>query len=154
MIIRRAQSGDIPNLANLWIEFMDFHSDLDSSFVRSDDAANNWANYITSKLLENDIRIFVAESENTLVGYVVASIHEYPPIITLRRYGFITDIAVTALHRRKGIAHKLFQTAEQWLLSEGVPRIELKVDVVNDVSGAFWKNEGFALHTQTLIKKY
>jgi len=26
--------------------------------------------------------------------------------------------------------------------------------VVNDVSGAFWKNEGFALHTQTLIKKY
>jgi ribosomal protein S18 acetylase RimI-like enzyme len=154
MKIRRAELNDIPGLVNLWIEFMDFHTALDAGFVRSANASENWTAYIKTKLTDNDVRILVAEMEESLVGYVVATVNEYPPIITLTRYGFISDIAVTAEHRQQGIAHQLFETAENWLLSVGVSRIELKVDVLNDVSRSFWEKEGFKRHTETLIKKY
>lgn len=154
MEIRKALLDDVPELINLWIEFMDFHAALDSDFVRSDDAADNWARFINAKFDDNDFRIFVAENVDALVGYVIATVNEYPPIRTLTRYGFVTDMAVTEKYRRRGIARKLFKEAEQWLLSVGVLRIELKVDTLNDTSRAFWKNEGFAVHTETLIKKY
>ena len=79
---------------------------------------------------------------------------EYPPITTISHYGFITDIAVGKPYRRGGIGRRLFEAAEHWLLSHGVPQIEVKVDGRNTVSRAFWSAAGFQPHTQTLIKKY
>ena len=154
MIIRPARHNDMNDLVQLWTEFMDFHTALDPDFKRSSDGARNWVNYITPKLAEDGFQVFVAESNELLVGYVIASIMEYPPITSVRQYGFISDIAVTGEFRRRGIARQLFQTAENWLISTGIKRIELKVDVGNETSRGFWTSVGFSRHTETLIKKY
>jgi len=152
--IRRACLEDVPGLVSLWVEFMDYHSALDSDFVRTLDSVEKWTSYISTQIAENAVRIFVAESEAVIVGYIVAMVESYPPIITIKNYGFIQEIAVTEKYRRRGIAHLLFETAEEWLRSVGLQRIELKIDVANELSRSFWKKEGFERHTETLIKKF
>ena len=96
----------------------------------------------------------MADVGESLAGYAVATVIEYPPIITIDKYGFLQDIAVSAQFRRHGIGRQLFRAAEQWLLARGVPQIEVKVDVLNSVSRAFWDAAGFSRHTETLIKKF
>ncbi len=152
MNIRKARPRDVDALVGLWIEFMDFHTALDSGFVRAVDAADRWAAYITERIEDCCFAVLVAEIDGEVVGYVVATEIQYPPITTIRSYGFLQEIAVTEKHRKRGIGRRLFEAAEQWLLDRGVSRIEVKVDVLNPDSRAFWESAGFAPHTETLIK--
>jgi GNAT superfamily N-acetyltransferase len=152
--LREAIPADVHELVELWIEFMDYHSALDPSFVRAPDATTRWADYIAAKLSDPAFQVLVADGGDSLAGYVVATVMEYAPITTIRNYGFVTDIAVREAHRRGGVGRQLFEAAERWLLSRGVSQIEVKVDVLNPVSRAFWNAAGFTPHTETLIKKY
>lgn len=154
MIVRTATSSDIPALVDLWVEFMDFHTGLDPTFLRSKDATTNWAKYIASKLEDETYRILVAIDGQVLAGYVVAIVQEYPPIRTVQQFGFIQEIAVANQFRRRGIARQLFDSAEKWLLSIGVPQVEVNIDVLNEASQALFRSEGFTRHTETWIKKY
>lgn len=154
MQIRRATEADLPGLVRLWIEFMDFHADTSLRFVRSADAAERWTAYLTGKLTEDDVRVLVADDGGELVGYLMAFVAEYPPIVEARRFGFVQEIAVTAGRRREGIAHRLFAEAERWLVDLGLPHIELRIDTDNEGSRSFWRREGFGPHTENLIKRY
>jgi GNAT superfamily N-acetyltransferase len=133
---------------------MDYHCALDSGFVRAPDATERWAKYISGKLSDPEFYVLVADAGESLAGYVVAVVAEYPPIITIKNYGCLQEIAVREQHRRSGVGRRLFEAAEAWLLSRGVAQIEVKVDVANPVSRAFWDAAGFAPHTETLIKKF
>lgn len=154
MDIRQANSQDIPALVELWVDFMDYHTTLDPNFVRSEDATANWAKYIASILDDKTHRILVATDGPTLAGYIVAIVQEYPPVRTIRQFGFIQEIAVADQFRRKGIARQLLEAAEAWLRSAGVPIIEVKIDVDNDASQALFRSAGFVSRTETLIKQF
>ena len=154
MEIRQAKSSDVPGLQGLWIEFMDYHSGLDPDYARSAGAATNWAEYIHSKFGDESAAFFIAIESDAVVGYIGAIIREYPPVWTLKKFGFIEEIAVTSEFRRRGIACRLFSTAEKWLLAQGVNRIKVNIDVANEASRGFFRHQGFLDHTETLIKKY
>ena len=154
MDIREAEPRDMDELVELWIEFMDYHCALDSGFVRASDAAARWADYISTKFRDPEFCVLVADAGKSLAGYVVATVVAYPPIITIDKYGFVQDMAVSESYRRRGTGQLLFEAAKRWLLLQGVPQIEVKVDVLNHVSRAFWGAAGFSPHTETLIKKY
>jgi GNAT superfamily N-acetyltransferase len=154
VIIRKALSSDVPGLVHLWTELMDHHADVANRFVRTPDATDRWAEYITPRLEDRDTKVLVAEEDGVLVGYLVALIAEYPPIVEVRQFGFIQEILVTESHRRRGIAHELFTEAEQWLMSRGLPHVELRIDSDNTISRRFWEQEGFGPHTENLIKRY
>ena len=49
MHIREAVPGDVSELKVLWAEFMNYHSDLDSDYTRSDDALTNWEKYLDAR---------------------------------------------------------------------------------------------------------
>lgn len=152
--IRRATTRDVPQLVELWVEFMDFHSALDPKFERSAGARYRWTEYITSKIDAEDYRILVATDGENLVGYIVAIIQNYPPIRTIESYGFIQEIAVAQRFRRKGIARRLLRRSEEWLQEAGIRQVEVKIDVANEVSQKLFRGEGFDPLAETLIKKY
>jgi GNAT superfamily N-acetyltransferase len=154
MEIRPANQDDVPGLVDLWIEFMDFHTALDPDYVRSPDAVKNWTAYVTEKISDEKFRIIVAVDEGRLVGHLVATLKEYPPVFTLKNYGFVQEIAVNYAYRRKGVGRRLYDAAEEWLLSAGVSRIQINVDTDNETSRGFWNAVGFGPHTETLIKKF
>jgi ribosomal protein S18 acetylase RimI-like enzyme len=152
--VRRAEADDLPALARLWLEFMDYHAALDAHFERSPGAADRWSEYVAGKLSDPDYAVLIAQVEELPVGYVIAAIREYPPISTVQRFGFVQDLAVTGASRRQGVGRALYDAAEQWILGRGVRQIELKVDVRNGVSRRFWFASGFAPHAETLIKRW
>jgi ribosomal protein S18 acetylase RimI-like enzyme len=154
MEIRPAKLEDVPALVDLWIEFMDFHSALDPDYVRSPDAVKNWTTYVTEKIADEKFHIMVAVDQGRLIGHLVATIKDYPPVFTLKSYGFIQEIAVNEIYRREGVGRRLYDEAEEWLLSKGVNRIQIRVDSDNEISRSFWQAVGFAPHTETLLKKF
>lgn len=154
MEIRPAGPEDIPGLVDLWIEFMDFHTALDQDYVRSPEAVENWTSYITGKIADENFRVIVAVDQGDLVGHLVATLKEYPPVFTIKSYGFVQEIAVNEKYQRRGVATDLYDAAEEWLLSRGVSRIQINVDSENLASRSFWSSAGFEPHTETLIKKF
>lgn len=154
MEIRPAKPEDVPGLVDLWIEFMDFHTALDQDYVRSPEAVDNWTSYITGKISDEKFHVLVAVDQGELAGHLVATFRDYPPVFTIKNYGFIQEIAVNEKYRRQGVARQLYAAAEKWLRAAGVSRIKANVDSDNEASGAFWRAAGFEPHTETLIKKF
>jgi ribosomal protein S18 acetylase RimI-like enzyme len=154
MKIREATTEDIPALVELWKEFMDFHRSRDSYFSRTPDGHERWAKFATGNIDKDDWLFIVAEIDGTIGGYCMATILDNPPVIPTRQYGYIQDIVVTSGNRRSGIGTALFKHAEHWLLSKGMDRIELDVSTTNEVSSAFWRNNGFGDYLERLSKSY
>ena len=154
MHIREAVPGDVSELKVLWTEFIDYHSDLDSDYTRSDDALANWVYYIDTKFDDDLAKILVAVEDEIVVGYIGAMIRMYPPVWTISKYGYIEEIAVTENFRRKGIASQLLTAAQKWLLSHGTSRIKVNIDSANEASQGFFRSQGFLDNTETLIKKF
>jgi len=154
MKIRRAMLSDVPNLQELWVEFMDHHSNLDPDYVRSHDAVANWARYVHSKFGDKSAAVFVAVDDGHVVGYIGALVRDYPPVFNIKKHGFIEEIAVTEKSRRLGIASQLWSAAEEWLLAQEVTRIKVNIDTANPESQGFFRRLGFLDYTETLLKKY
>jgi GNAT superfamily N-acetyltransferase len=132
---------------------MDYHSCFDPDFKRSEDAVANWAKYIQSKFDKPSETLFVAIRDEEIVGYVGVIVGEYPPIFTIKNFGFIEEIAVTYRYRRQGIASQLLAVAEDWLQARGIRQIRVNIDLANNSSQGFFRHHGYIDDTKTLMKK-
>ena len=153
MKIREAGPGDVFQLQSIWIEFMDFHSDFDEDYARAEDAVANWTQYIQSKFDDDSAAVFVAIEKEAVIGYVAAWIRDYPPVYTLKKFGYIEAIAVTRKYRRQGIASMLLDAAESWLSARGMKRIKVNIDSANGASLGFFRSRGYLDHMQTMVRK-
>lgn len=143
MEIITATEKHIPEIIELWKEFMDFHKDVDPRFPLSSDGPANQEKHILNLLNKEDARVAVALDNGRVIGYSVIEIYNYPPIFTRQSYGFISDIAVTSDYRRKGIGEQMLTRIFEWFESMKMERIELNAAAGNQVSSSFWKKHGF-----------
>ena len=109
------------------------------------------ANLETERHIELDI--LVAVGIDHVVGYGIAQIKTRPSFVRNRRYGFISDLAVTASHRRQGVGTELLRTLCQELEAVGVNQVEVGVQMQNEMSRAFWKKHGFEDVKMTVARK-
>lgn len=152
MRVRPATLSEVPRLVELWVELMDFHTELDSRFRRSPGAEQRWEEYVRGLFEKPSYRVLVGILDDQIAGYLVAAILEYPPIKTVERYGFIQEVAVDPAFRRRGLATSLLDAAEQWLRDCGVGQIEARVEINNAPSQALFREAGFVPRTETLLK--
>jgi ribosomal protein S18 acetylase RimI-like enzyme len=154
MDIRLAETQDIPALQELWKEFMDFHAAREPFLTRAQDGHETWAGFVREHIDDDDRLAIVAEDAGQLVGYGLAALQEYPPVLVMSRYGMIRDVAVTAGHRRRGVGRALFAEMERWFLVRGVKRVELHVSVANEGARRFWRAMGFRDYVEKLARDY
>jgi GNAT superfamily N-acetyltransferase len=154
MKIRLATTRDIPVLQELWKEFMDFHAEQEPFWTRSKKGHEVWAGFFQGHIDDDDKLALVAEDAGQLVGYGLAVLQEYPPVLVLSRYGMIRDMAVTATHRRRGVGRALFAEMERWFLIRGVEHVELNVSVANEGARRFWRSMGFRDFIEKLARDY
>ncbi|MBU1219074.1 GNAT family N-acetyltransferase [Myxococcota bacterium] len=141
-IVKNAEKTDIEQIGRLWIEFFDFHRQFDDHFSRSSDGHTNFMKFIESSIEDNNSLVLVAAINEQVVGYCLAKIDSFPPVIDDRDYGAIYDLAVTEKMRRKGCGEKLVEAARSWFKSKGMKIMQANVSVENPVSTAFWKKMG------------
>lgn len=138
---------------DLWIEFMDFHQDLDEHFVRAPGSEADWARFLAEMIDSPKHHVLVADEDGDLVGYVVGVLMEYLPFRQERDYGYIQEIAVAGRARGRGIARRLLDEAVAWLEAQGVPQIEVKIDHANEVSQQLHRTAGFEPQYEILIRR-
>ena len=149
--IRQAVMEDVPAIVELWKELMDFHKELDVFFSRSAIGHEGFADFITGHISSETSYVFVAEADKNLVGYCLAIIEKYPPVLEIQEYGLVQDLAVTGKYRRSEIGERLFKEARGWFSEKGVRRIETRVAKSNKLSTAFWAKMGFIPYLETFF---
>lgn len=138
-----AKKIDIPEIVEVWKEFMDFHKERDPFFSRREDGHINFKKFIEESIESDDVQVLVAFEDNKIIGYYRSSISKYPPVFEQSTYGFISDVAVKDGYRRKGIGEKFLMEIKKWFSGKGITRVELYVSSKNEVASSFWKKHGF-----------
>ena len=142
-VIRKARRTDLAGIVKLWREMWDLHSELDSRLAAAPDE-RAMRDVLTDHYEGDDSCILVAEEEQELVGYCLGVILENPPVEPDPRFGYVSDLAVTASARGRGLGAKLLDETHAWFKSRGVARAEVQVSTLNPRAAAFWKDRGYA----------
>ncbi|MEC0127948.1 GNAT family N-acetyltransferase [Paenibacillus pabuli] len=152
--IRRAELGDINEVAQLFNEYRMFY---DQSPDR-----NGACEFIRARMQQKESVIWIAESEvdtnggekssfkdkrlsNGLAGFVQL----YPSFssVSMRPIWVLNDLYVHSDHRQRGIARKLLQAARQYGEESGAVRIALSTAISNKRAQALYESEGYTLDT-------
>ncbi len=150
MEITPATRSHVPEIVEIWKEFMDFHKGVDPFFSRSENGHSNFEKFVESQIKSDDAQVLVALRGGRVVGYSISQISEYPPVFEHEKYGSICDLAVKANCRRKGIGELILSEILQWFESRNMERIELRVAAKNRIGYSFWKKHGFEEHMHVL----
>ncbi len=149
--IIKAEEHHMPDICNLWLEFMQFHQDIDPVFTPRDGASVGFTREMVWPLMKSgDGLVLVALDEGRVVGYSLSEIRSSKGL-KLEKYGGIDHLAVTAGYRRRGVGEKMLDEILKWFQSRKIDRVELDVLTKNQVGYSFWRKHGF---TDFQIKLY
>lgn len=143
MEVTEAAESHVPEIVEMWKDFMDFHRDLDPFFTRNRDAHKNFEAYVRELIHSEDAQVLVAVDNGHVRAYSISQIQTYPPIYLDEKYGFISDLAVRPAYRRRGIGVTMLHKMFEWFTSHGIHRIELHVAAKNRIGYSFWEKHGF-----------
>ena len=143
MQITIATESQIPEIVELWKEFMDFHKDIDPILSRRQDAHLSFEKDIRDSISSKDSYILVALDKGHVVGFSTSEISKYPPVFEQETYGGINTMAVKSNYRRKGIGERMLAKIFEWFASRNIDRIELSVLANNQIGYSFWRKHGF-----------
>lgn len=108
-------------------------------------AHNRPALVIDKKLAVNDNLFFVAVTDNTVVGTIMAGYDGHR--------GWIYSVAVAPSRRRRGIGSQLVSHAERALIAKGAVKINLQIIEGNQTVTAFYSSLGFSVEKRISMGK-
>jgi ribosomal protein S18 acetylase RimI-like enzyme len=141
--IAPAADRHIPEIVEIWKEFIDYHRGIDPFFTRREDGHVNFERFVRGLIGSDDSQVLVAMDDGSVVAYSIARIGEYPPAYTREVHGLICDMAVKSGYRRQGIGERMLKQMLAWFESRNLKRIELHVVARNTTGYSFWKKHGF-----------
>jgi len=128
---------------------MDHHKELDDIFSRSTDGPEKFAEFFKGHIENEDSCALVATDADKLVGYCLAGIENYPPVLVRKKYVGVFNIYVAETHRRCGIGQRFIDTMRRYYKGKDVDRIEAKFSTANKPAEQFWTNTGFKSYLKT-----
>jgi ribosomal protein S18 acetylase RimI-like enzyme len=140
--IRRLKLREIPQVAELWHEMMDYHRSLDPRFELAIGSVETYQEYLRSTMENYDCAIFVADLDGRIVGYTIAMILSNPAVFVLGRYGFVSEMGVGRAWQRSGIGQRMWEHTRRWLKRRGISVMQLNVSPRNEKGYSFWKKMG------------
>lgn len=150
-VIRKASTDDVRQIVELWKELMDFNKERDRLFSRSATADKTFADFIKGHISSDTSRVFVAEVGNEIIGYCLAVLERYPPVLEIQEYGLVQNLVVTKKYRRRDVGRRLFEEAKSFFKEEGLQRIEARAAIHNKLSTGFWAKMGFRPYLETVF---
>jgi GNAT superfamily N-acetyltransferase len=145
VIIRRARRGDLNTLGRLGATLLRVHHEFDRArfLPPGEDPEGGYAWFLGTQLTKRDVRVFVAERDAAIVGYVYAAIEPQSWKELRDEAGFIHDVLVEESARRAGVARALLDAAMAWLRGRGVPRVVLWTARGNESAQRLFATLGF-----------
>ena len=145
LTIRNAERRDLASLGRLGAMLMRTHYEFDRQrfLAPGKGTESGYASFLGGFLDSDDNRVFVAEQNNEVVGYVYAALEPLSWKELRGPAGFIHDVAVDERSRHTGVGTKLMQVAIEWLRERGAPRVILWSAAPNDTARTLFHHLGF-----------
>ena len=143
--IRPAEKRDTPALGRLGAMLMHAHYAFDPQrfLAPGESSESGYARFLGSVLDSPDDRVFVADDDGVVAGYVYVALEPLSWKELRGPAGFIHDVAVAEDRRRAGIAEMLMRAAIDWLRERGAPRVILGTASNNEVAQRLFGRLGF-----------
>ncbi len=141
--VRRAVPDDRIGIMPLQKEIADIHYNGRPDLFRTEARYYSEADFMY-KLNHPDHRIFIAETDGEIAGYVFAVIKRaknHPTYVDFDQF-YIDDICVLEKFRRNGVATLLFERCRTQARADGCYNIELNVFCFNEDAIAFYEKMG------------
>ena len=148
--VRRAQKQDSKPVGALWLRLLDEHAAIEPRFGVADDALERWTNDFAHWVDDEQYRVFVAELESEVVGFVTAALWKPLPIYTQAEEVYINELYVTTAVRAQGIGRRLIDAVRTWAETIQAERLRVGVLAANAEGRAFWERLDAQPFLQTL----
>jgi len=161
MIIKKANSGDIPKIVDLWLEFMKEHDQIiinENSLlkeyeIKDENMEDSYSGFLKSNFESEDGAIFIAEENGEIIGYTLFFIKDEIPIYKNKKIGYISDLYVKKDFRNKGISSKLKDKSIEWFKEKGIKFISAPLYPDNKFAHSLTKKWGFVDYKVEVRKK-
>jgi GNAT superfamily N-acetyltransferase len=143
--IRRAEPRDLPVLGRLGAQLVRIHHafDPDRFMMAGAGIEEGYQWFLGTQLEEDDVVIYVAERDGTVIGYVYAGLEPQSWKELREAAGFIHDVVVEEPARGQGVATLLLEAAAKWLEDQGAPRVLLWTAEKNPRAQRLFERAGF-----------
>jgi ribosomal protein S18 acetylase RimI-like enzyme len=154
MEIRKATKKDAEQIAKLYLQFWEVHKKINP--LHQLDFIINYKNCLKDvKKLVNykSYKLYVAQENKEIVGFILFTIKKNPEGFKVRRYGFLEETAIDKKHRGKGIAKDLHNFALKYFKKKGLKYVSCSVEIDNVIAQKVWQKLGFKKVSIDLIKE-
>ena len=151
--VRQAVASDAPAIVAIWRESLALHGDRDPTFRPRADGHVVFERFVVEKVGSPDAAVLVAERGGEVAAYGICALRTRPDYFEPGLHGLVTDLDVSARHRRLGLGERLLEALSDWLRQRGIHRIEAEVVAANELSSGFWRKQGFATYYQAMSRE-
>jgi ribosomal protein S18 acetylase RimI-like enzyme len=157
VLVREYEEKDRPAILKCVFELQsDEHERFPHQWVEATEAlASTYLDYTLDSVKKEgeDAKIFVGEIDGVVVGWIVVSIGtDDGPDVALKRYGYISEVAVLREYQGRGVGKALMAKAEEFIKSKGLEWIKLSVSRGNRASD-FYLKSGYKERSVRMEKK-
>lgn len=141
-MIRDAELRDLNEIEILYENLFKDMSEMNSYYIKE---AKQDVSFIKMAMNSEDYKLFVAEEDKKVVGFIVASISETNKFncIVEHRFLYIIDLYVDKNYRGKKIATKLIDKAFTYAREKDLDHVELSVLSENAGAQKLYEKLGF-----------
>ena len=148
--IRAAKLEDRPVLVTLMELLQDAERELHLNRSLGSEVSDAHLAYLEELVREQNGQIYVAESEESILGFVVCFVEKHDEgdlhvIESEREYGYISDLYVVSTMRKLGVAAALMQAAEQHFLNIDLEVVRVGLLCSNEPAAKFYQNQPYEI---------
>jgi ribosomal protein S18 acetylase RimI-like enzyme len=144
LVIRRAEQGDLAQVAPLAGELVRMHHETDPArFLMIERVEEGYAWWLGREIARAEAVVLVAARGAAIVGYAYGALEGRDFNLLLDAHGAVHDIFVAAEARRHGVGRRLVEALVSALEALGAPRIVLSTMVGNAAAQRVFRACGF-----------
>ncbi len=159
-MVRQARRSDEAVIGRMWYELLRTQGELNPRFAPSDDARERWRNDYRAWLDRLSRRMYVAEVDGEVCGFITAEQWSPPPVFDDKPGVYINELYVEPSRRRSGIGTQLVNAVKEWAIEVGAHQLRAGIVASNEAAASFWREIGgqpvartFALGLETDTKE-
>lgn len=153
--IREYRGEDAAGLRACLVALQEYERRMDGFLVEGERMADRYLEHIFTRCAETSGRVFVADVEGRVVGFVSVWARVKSRGIEEREheYAYVSDLVVLETHRGRGLGRALLGRAEEHARREGATILRIAVLARNAGARALYEGFGFEPRVIELTKE-